>query len=127
MMAQPHVAHGFIVACFPRKIAIGPKSGSLKTCSDTAGDFPGRTTAASFTTVLPRVRMEHRGVSARSWGGGMRKRKNGRDWTIRTTRRTLRQQLPMLWTAESEWWLWAEHVRSRFIPMEWDGFTSPVV
>ncbi len=68
-------------------------NGTRKICLAMAGDSPGRTIAASFITGRRRVRMARPGASARSWSGGMNRRRNGLDWIILTTRRTWRQLL----------------------------------
>src|SRR5204863_5677152 len=96
MMVRQLVGLGFTVVFIPRKAAIAPTNANQKISSDTDGDFPGQTTAASFITARLRNPTEVRGVNARSWSGGTRRRKNGPALTMLIIRRTLRRPLRMI-------------------------------
>src|SRR5437016_2975114 len=124
MMVQPHVGLGFIAESFLRRTAIAPTNVHRKICSGMAGDFLGRTIAASFITARRLVPMGHRGASARSWSGGTRTRKNGPGWTILIIRKTSRRIRLTTWIAVWESQDWAEPDRSPCIRMAWVGFMS---
>ena len=71
-------AAGSTAAFIPRSISTRPISASRKIISATAGDSPGPTIAAFFTTAARRVPTASPGASARSWSGGTKRK---REWT----------------------------------------------
>src|ERR1041384_2380106 len=99
-MARLHAALGSTAVYFQKRVEIAQTSAIPRTCSVMAGDSPGQTIAESFTTGLRRVRTENPGASARSWCGGIRKRKNGLGSIFLIIKKTLPPLLLRSSTAE---------------------------
>src|SRR5229473_2636193 len=123
-MTEAHRAvAGFIPECFPALERTRQTSASRRDTWVTAGALPGRTIAGSFTTGRRRVLMATRGVSARSWCGGMLRRSNGQGWIRLISRRLLRLTPRKTFIVDTEWRRWGAQSRLFCILMAWDGCT----
>src|SRR5581483_6718271 len=122
MMVRPRAEHGFIAAFIPRRDVTARGREVRRICLGTAGDLHGQMIAASFITGPRRSRMGRHGANGKNLSGGTRKKRNGADSTIRTTKRIWRLIRPTTCKKEKEGTLWAERGLARCIRMAWGGF-----
>src|SRR3954462_4051749 len=81
-MVRLHAAHGSTAEYSRKKVTTGRTNAIPKTFWGTAGDLHGQTIAASSTTGLQLGLTGNPGVSARSWSGGIHRKRNGPGWIM---------------------------------------------